>query len=157
MLTQQQQDSLKLIAAAAVASEKATGCPAELTAAQCIFESAWLSKAPGSNCFGIKVDGHGAGQQYVLTSEYINGQWEHMPLAFERYDSLEDCFADHARLIQSGVYAAAWQQYQADHDLNAFIAGVAAHYATDPNYWMLITQEANSSTVRDALEIARSA
>jgi flagellum-specific peptidoglycan hydrolase FlgJ len=63
MLTPQQEAALSQIVAAAVASERATGLPAELSAAQCIFESGWLSRMPGNNCFGIKPDDHGAGVQ----------------------------------------------------------------------------------------------
>jgi flagellum-specific peptidoglycan hydrolase FlgJ len=156
MLTPAQQAALSQIAAAAVSCEAATGCPAELTTAQCIFESAWLTRAPGNNCFGIKVDGHGAGQQYVLTHEFLDGSWQEMPLAFEKYATVADCFADHARLIQCGVYEPAWQQYQQDHDLDAYIAGVAAHYATAPGYRQSITAEAHAASVTAALQAARS-
>jgi flagellum-specific peptidoglycan hydrolase FlgJ len=155
MLTPQQQEAVRQIAEAAVDCETATGCPAALTAAQAIFESGYLSRRPGNNCFGIKADGHGAGTQYVVTHEYLNGTWEEMPLAFESYNSLADCFADHARLIQCGVYAAAWARFQADRDLDAYIAGVAAHYATDPNYARSITAEAHGATVTNALAAAR--
>jgi flagellum-specific peptidoglycan hydrolase FlgJ len=154
-LSPEQQDALKEIAQAAVLSEKETGCPAEMSAAQCIFESDWLTRAPGNNCFGIKSDAHGSGTQYILTHEYLNGQWEEMPLAFETYATLADCFSDHARLIQSGVYAPAWGRYQQNHDLNAYILAVSAHYATDPDYAQKITQEANSSTVQMAVQAAR--
>ena len=150
-LTAQQQEALVKIAAAAVSSEKQTGCPAELSAAQCIFESAWLSRCPGNNCFGIKSDAHGSGVQYILTHEYLDGTWEQMPLAFKTYTSLAECFSDHARLIQQGVYAKSWAQFQADGNLRDYIAGVAAHYATDPNYAAQITAEAFSSTVANAL------
>ncbi|MDE2099625.1 MAG: glucosaminidase domain-containing protein [Patescibacteria group bacterium] len=155
MLTPEQQDALRRIARAAVASEKATGVPAELTAAQCIFESAWLTRAPGNNCFGIKRDGKGDGVQYVLTHEYLDGQWKQIPLAFEVYPNLAACFSDHSRLIQTGVYAPAWQKYSSDHDLDALIKGVAAHYATDPEYAKKIALEANSSTVQLAVQAAR--
>lgn len=154
-MTPEQQEAVKQIATAAVASEAATGCPAELSAAQCIFESGYLTRAPGNNCFGIKRDHRGNGCQYILTSEFLNGQWEKMPLAFESYGSLADCFSDHARLIQSGVYAAAWVRYQADHNLDAYIAGVAAHYATDPTYRQKMTDEAHSLTVTSAVNAAR--
>lgn len=155
MLTPEQQDAVTKIAQAAVVSERATGCPAELTAAQCIFESAYLSRCPGNNCFGIKADAHGSGVQYALTREFIEGTWRVMRLAFETYVSLADCFSDHARLIQGGVYAAAWQTYQKDHDLDKYIAGVSAHYATDPAYAAKMKAEANSSTIQVAVQAAR--
>lgn len=155
MLTAQQQEALKRIAWAAILSEKETGCPAELSASQAIFESAWLSRAPENNCFGIKSDAHGSGVQYILTHEFLNGQWHEMPLAFEKYDSLTDCFADHARLLQGGVYAAAWMEYQSDRDLDKYITGISKHYATDPNYAAMIAGEAHSQSVSTALAAAR--
>ena len=148
---------LTVVAApAAVSSERTTMVPGELTLSQAIFESAWGSRSPGNNCFGIKCDAHGSGVQYVLTHEYLNGQWKEMPLAFEKYATLTDCFSDHARLIQQGVYAPAWAQYQKDRDLDAFIKGVAVHYANDPGYYTEIYAEANSDTVKNALSVARS-
>ncbi len=144
-----------IAAPAAVSSERATGVPAELSLSQAIFESGWGERAPGNNCFGIKCDAHGSGTQYILTHEYLNGQWKETPLAFEKYNTLADCFSDHARLIQQGVYATAWTQYQKDRDLDAFINGVAAHYATDPNYYDLIDKEAHSGTVKNSLVEAR--
>jgi flagellum-specific peptidoglycan hydrolase FlgJ len=155
MLTPEQEAAVERIAAAAVSSQVATGCPAALSAAQCIFESGYLSRCPGNNCFGIKADAHGSGTQYVLTHEFLDGSWTEMPLAFEAYPSLVDCFSDHARLIQNGVYAVAWQAYAASSKdasaLDEYIAGVAAHYATDPNYRTAITNEAHSATVQNAL------
>ena len=155
MLTPERQDALARIAVASVACEKETGVPAELTAAQCIFESGWLSQCPGNNCFGIKADTHGSGVQYVLTKEWISGEYVSESLAFESYATLADCFADHARLIQSGVYAPVWQRYRADRNLDAFIKGVSAHYATDPDYFVKIDGEAHSSTVQNALQQVR--
>jgi flagellum-specific peptidoglycan hydrolase FlgJ len=155
VLSTAQQAALQRIAAAAVDSEATTGVPAALTAAQCIFESGWLERCPGNNAFGIKRDHHGSGCQYVLTHEFLNGQWETMPLAFETYRTLADCFADHARLIQSGVYAPAWARFMANRDLDAYIAGVARFYATDPEYREKITAEAHSATVVNALRAAR--
>ena len=154
-LNPEQQDALQKIATAAVACEQETGCPAELTAAQCIFESGYLSRCPGNNCFGIKSDRCGSGDQYVLTHEYLSGEWVKVPQSFETYVTLADCFADHARLIQQGCYAAAWASYKANHNLDAFISGVAAHYATDPDYFATIKAEAHSPAVQMALQQVR--
>ena len=60
------------IADAAVAAEAATGCPAELMAAQCILESGWLSFAPQNNCFGIKTYSGEFGRQLLRTTEWFN-------------------------------------------------------------------------------------
>lgn len=43
---------LHCVGEAAVAGERETGCPAEISAAQCIVESAWLMIAPENHCFG---------------------------------------------------------------------------------------------------------
>lgn len=155
MLNPMQQDAVRRIAKAAIACERATGCPAELTAAQCIFESGYLAHAPGNNCFGIKRDHRGSGGQYILTREFLNGAWATMQQEFETYASLEDCFADHARLLQHGVYAAAWLRYQKDDNLDAYIAGVSALYATDPEYRKRISAMAHSSTVQTAVQQLR--
>lgn len=155
MLTSVQQAALLKISQASVETERSVGCPAEMSAAQAIFESDWLDVCPGNNCFGIKADAHGSGVQYCLTHEYLNGEWEEMPQAFETYSSLADCFTDHARLIQSGVYAPAWDRYQKDHDLHAYIVGVAIHYATNPSYAAMISTTTLSVTVQQAIQAAR--
>ena len=154
-MTQQQQQALAQIAQASVAAERATGCPAELSAAQCILESGWLSRCPDNNCFGIMPDHHGAGVQYFISREFLDGAWVTKQEAFEKYDTLADCFADHARLIQQGAYLPAWQQYQKDHDLDALIAGIAKHYATAPDYAKQVASLASAPYVSIAVQAAR--
>jgi len=155
MLTPDQMDAVQRIAQAAVQSERETGCPADFTMAQCIFESNYLTRCPGNNCFGIKADAHGSGVQYTITHEFLNGMWEQMQLAFETYVTLADCFSDHARLIQSGVYQDAWLQYLNDKNLDRYIVGVSLHYATDPMYSRNMLNEAHSSTVQSSLQAVR--
>jgi flagellum-specific peptidoglycan hydrolase FlgJ len=160
MLTPQQQTALVQIAYASVASEKATGLPAELSSAQCIFESAWLARCPGNNCFGIQPDNHGAGVQYSISKEFLDGSWVTKQEAFERYDSLADCFTDHARLITQGEpYAAAWGRYLGSDpkDLDTLIRGICPVYATDPAYTTKILMEAHSETLAKSLAGARAA
>ena len=154
MLTPQQQAALKQIAEAAVAAERETGVPAAISASQCILESAWLQVAPGNNCFGIKARTD-ANCQYCLTKEYLNGECVTRKLGFATYPSLAACFAAHARLLQFGVYAPAWRRYQANHDLDAYIRGVAEHYATDPVYAAKILQLAHGPHVCAAVKEAR--
>jgi flagellum-specific peptidoglycan hydrolase FlgJ len=103
MLTQPQEDFLALASKSAVQSEMQTGFPAAITVAQAIYESGWGKAMPGNNALGIKSDSKGSGVQYVLTEEYLNGQWIKEPLAFETYASVADCFVDHARLITTGA------------------------------------------------------
>lgn len=149
-------EALRRIAEAAVASERATGLPAELTAAQCILESGWLKKAPGNNCFGIKLARRHSMCQTFMTWEVENGQHVEKTAAFAAYPSLDDCFIDHALLITSGKpYAAAWAAYRADHDLDDLMQGVARKYATDPAYYRKIAKLAGRADVRDAIAKAR--
>jgi len=152
-MTPDQLAALRRIAEAAVAAERETGCPAEISAAQCIVESAWLQVAPGNNCFGIKAkDNH---CQYCLTKEYLNGEWTSQKLAFATYPTLAACFAAHARLLQTGAYAPAWLLYQGDHNLDTYIRGIAKHYATDPDYAAKILQLAHGPHVAAAIVEAR--
>ena len=153
MLTSAQLSALQTMAAAAVAAERATGCPAELSTAQCIVESAWLTRSPGNNCFGIKATDTNC--TYCQTKEYLNGQWSTLTLAFEAYAALADCFAAHARLLQRGVYLTAWNWYQQSHDLNSYIEGIAASYATDPGYASKILTLAHGPHVMAAIAAAR--
>jgi flagellum-specific peptidoglycan hydrolase FlgJ len=155
-LTPGQLDALVDIARAAVVSERVTGCPAELSAAQCILESDWLRRSPGNNCFGIKsTDGNG---QYLLTKEFIDGSWRREIDAFRVYDSLADCFIDHARLLTDGKpYADAWEHYREDpgHDLDTLIGAVARRYATDPAYAQEIMTLAHGPHVTASIAAAR--
>lgn len=144
-LTDKQLVALDQIAAAAVDCERATGIPAELTTAQCILESGWLTVAPKNNCFGIK---HTSGpDNYCLTSEFLNGKWEKKQLDFQAYPSLQACFAAHAELLKGGPYAVAWLEFLADHQLDSFMGGVAKRYATDPAYFSKIQLLAHSPSI----------
>jgi len=86
--------------------------------------------ASENNCFGATDDPC----QYCLTKDHLNGEWLSQKLALAMYLTLGACFAVHARLLQSGTYAPAWQRYQSDHDLDECIRGIADHCATDPGY-----------------------
>jgi flagellum-specific peptidoglycan hydrolase FlgJ len=153
MLTDKQKSALQMIAAAAVACELGTGCPAELSAAQCILESGWLTRCPGNNCFGIKATDDS--RVYTITKEFLNGTWKTLNLAFEKYATLADCFKAHARLIQGGRYAPAWKAYQQTHNLGALIAGIAPIYATAPDYAGLVSSIARSLSVTQEIADAR--
>ena len=165
-LTDSQTSALAQIAAAAVTCETETGFPAEISTAQCILESAWLTRmAAPFNCFGIKATD--SNQAYCITHEYLNGSWETCKLAFESYPDLAACFAAHARLILSGKpYRVAWEQYLTDdpflrasqsasHRLDELIRGIAPVYATDPNYAGELLTLAHGPHVTAALVAAR--
>ena len=87
-MTDQNRQTLEQIAAAAVASERTTGCPAELTAAQAILESGWLAHAPRFNCFGIKWRPRHTTSQVLMTTEYIDGKPIRKQETFAAFSSL---------------------------------------------------------------------
>ena len=107
-LTDSQTSALTQIAAAAVACETETGFPAEISAAQCILESAWLTRmATPCNCFGIKatVAQIQMGQATSCwTHETLGGQYQKMLQYFADYSTLGDCFDAHAHLLTTPWY-----------------------------------------------------
>ena len=154
MPNEQQLEALNQIAKAAVAAEAVTQCPAELTAAQCIVESAWLARYPDSNCFGIKATD--SNESYSFTREFIDGTWQNVLAAFETFPDLTACFIAHGNLIISGrYYKAAWAQYQSDKDVDALIRNVAQDYATDPGYATDLLELTDEAAVKAALAAAR--
>lgn len=155
-LTETQLDTLTEIARASVVAERVTGCPAELSTAQCILESDWLRRSPCFNCFGIK---HTSGpDNYQLTQEYVDGSWRSQRLDFQAYDSLPDCFIAHARLLTEGKpYAEAWAHYREDpqHCLDTLIGAVCRRYATDPQYTEKVLALSRGPHVVAAIAAAR--
>ena len=175
--------NLRLIAQAAVASAQATGCPAELQAAQCILETGWLSHAPGNNCFGIKSYPGESGRQLLRTREWLSDSELREFLAagagrtailiepvrrnaagrtlysvqdwFACFPTLGDCFARRAALFDSGRYAPHAAAYRADRDLEALVRGVASVYATDPAYADRLLALIRDPRVQAALSAAR--
>jgi len=164
-LTQEQrQVALARIAEASVIAEKATDCPAELSAAQCILETGWLQHYPkdSNNVFGIKDTDRYPGAVYVFTKEFENGEWRTLKLAFESYPTLADCFIDHGRLITGGFnhnkpncYSPAYNLFRVDRDVEAFARRISAHYATDPAYAGKIVSLMNRDDVAEAIATAR--
>lgn len=175
--------NLPAIAAAAVASERATGFPAEIIAAQCALESAWLTKMSGEcNAFGIKATGDDPGK-LVWTLEWFtaeelarflrgnerrsatptgksDGVRKQYRVAdyFRSYNSLAECFADHARLVTQGApYREAWEAFEHDRDVSRLIDGIAKRYATAPDYALKVKQIAAQANVQAALRKAREA
>ena len=180
---EQRTANLARIAAAAVATERATGVPAELCAAQCILESAWLEKAPGNNPFGIKAR---AGQPStpVLTTEFLTppqldrvrasgkqiqsvepstGGKQKVMLVdqFAAFPTLTDAFTAYANLLVTGKYfAPRFGRYQQHKNLAQLLSDMKGTdgqppYATDPNYDTKILQLANQNNVKTALTAAR--
>ncbi|MCX6599827.1 MAG: glucosaminidase domain-containing protein [Acidobacteria bacterium] len=180
---EQRTANLARIAAAAVATEAATGVPAELCTAQCILESAWLEKAPGNNPFGIKAR---AGQPStpVLTTEFLTPQQLDRVRAsgkeirsvepstggkqkvmmvdqFAAFPTLADAFTAYANLLVKGKYfAPRFARYQEHKNLPQLLADMKGAdgqppYATAPDYDTKILQLVNQNNVKTALAAAR--
>lgn len=81
---------------------------ASVTLAQWIIESGWGKYASGeNNFFGVKstqeqiAEGHATAR---LTHETIGGVYMPMMQYFANYNSVEDCFMAHAKLLSTSPY-----------------------------------------------------
>jgi flagellar protein FlgJ len=139
-------------AEAAEAAEKATGIPSEHILGQAALESGWGKKEPrmadgtsSHNLFGIKAGANWTGKvAEVTTTEYIGGVARKVTAKFRAYDSYEDSFKDHARLLsQSPRYAQTVAQADT---AKGFAQGLQkAGYATDPAYADKLTKVINTT------------
>ena len=137
-------DAPQEIIAAAQASQAKYGIPSEVTIAQWKLESGSGKKMPAgsNNPFGIKAK---AGQPFVEseTKEFINGEIQTVKQKFAKFDSLEDAFDAHAKLLATGaVYANARKQKD---DPQAFADALTGTYATDPQYGTKLKSLMNQS------------
>jgi len=138
--------------AAADAAERATGIPAANILGQAALESGWgkreIRTADGSNShnlFGIKATSGWKGKvAEVTTTEYIGGVARKVTAKFRAYDSYEEAFKDHARLLsQSPRYSQAVAQADS---VRAYAQGLQrGGYATDPAYADKLTQVINTA------------
>ncbi len=119
---------------AALESTRNSGLPAGITVAQAALESAWgqsqLSRE-ANNYFGIKA--HGEHEYIELpTTEVVKGVSVRTVARFAKYTSVTECFSDRDRLILTlACYADARNNAS---DPEAFVCGLAKHWATDPHY-----------------------
>jgi hypothetical protein len=120
-----------------------TGIPAEYFIAANISESNW-GAAPGNELFGIKAHAGVASTGPLGTWEAGQGA---VNASFAAYPSANAAYADFVRLIStSPTYAAAWAQFQKDHDPDALFRNInAAGYATDPSWGGKISSLAKST------------
>lgn len=131
----QKREILPRILESARAASAGTGFPVSLAAAQCILESAWLSRAPGNNPFGIKRAARHAKWQTFRTREVIEGKEIATFCQFAAYESLEDAFKDYVWLITHGTpYKAAWSAFLTHANPRTLASDIAKVYATDPKY-----------------------
>ncbi len=147
------------IAPAAISSESLTGVPAEATCAQCVLESAWLTKLSGrNNAFGIKgLPGSlhythewftaaershflslGGGRTAELDEPRqvdAKGRTKYVVQDYFRdFDTLSDCFTRHALLLTEGRYQPHLKAYREGGTVEQFVRGIAPIYATSPSY-----------------------
>lgn len=156
-LTETQLAALKSIADAAVESERSSGVPAELVASQCVLESAWLTRfsAP-HNALGIKAAARHDQTRVSLTKEHESGAMREQLARFAAFESLADCFRDHAFIITTLTrYGAAWQGYLKSKNLESLVRGVAEVYATDPDYASKLLRVQASQPFKNAIAAAR--
>lgn len=118
---------------------------------QAAQESAWGTKAPGNNFFGVKdTDGVNGNEQLITTTEYSKNGNLKFPVIlkriftgklfkytikdyFRKYDSAEIAFNDHVTFFEKNKRYATALKYKMDP--GRFFEEIAkAKYATDPNY-----------------------
>jgi flagellar protein FlgJ len=137
---------------AAKAAEAATGIPASNILGQAALESGWgkheIKMKDGSsshNLFGIKANADWKGKvAEVTTTEYIGGVPRQVTAKFRAYDSYEEAFKDHARLLTKSPR---YSQTVAQADTaRGYAQGLQkAGYATDPAYADKLTKVINTT------------
>lgn len=121
------------IATAAIASQLHWKVPASVTLAQWAVESAWGASMPpdSNNPFGIKAVAGQAGVD-AGTREVIGGQDISIVAKFRKFETLQEAFDLHGKLLATNkVYAPAMAQTA---DPEAFADALTGVYATDPKY-----------------------
>jgi peptidoglycan hydrolase FlgJ len=138
---------------AAKAASASSGIPAAHILGQAALETGWgkrvIRTADGKdshNLFGIKATSGWTGKvAEVTTTEYIGGQPRKVTAKFRAYDSYEEAFKDHARLLTQGKRYQATAVAQAD-TAQGFASGLQkAGYATDPAYAEKLTRVINTT------------
>lgn len=138
--------------AAADAAEQATGIDASHILGQAALESGWgkheikmKDGTPSHNLFGIKATSDWKGKvAEVTTTEYIGGVARKVTAKFRAYDSYEDAFKDHARLLtRSPRYSQTVAQADTARE---YAQGLQkGGYATDPAYAEKLTRVINTT------------
>jgi flagellar protein FlgJ len=138
--------------AAAKAAELSSGIPASNILGQAALESGWgkheirlKDGTPSHNLFGIKATADWKGKvAEVTTTEYMSGVPHRVTARFRAYDSYEDAFKDHAKLLtQSPRYSQTVAQADT---AKGFARGLQkAGYATDPAYADKLTKVINTT------------
>jgi len=132
------------------------GVPARALVAQAALETGWgrrLVQKNGEtshNLFGIKAGGRWSGSRMsASTHEFVEGVRRSERADFRAYGSVAESFADYARLLGNGRYAAARGSGE---DVHRFASALQhAGYATDPAYAKKISAIAHGATLNRAL------
>jgi hypothetical protein len=118
---------------AAQAAQRAWKIPAAVTISQWALESSWGRSMPtgSNNPFGIKAVGN---QPFVTasTKEFEGGKWVTIQAKFRKFDSLDDAFDEHGKLLATAKPYGDARKHQDDPD--AFADALTGVYATDPDY-----------------------
>lgn len=137
---------------AARATEAASGIPAAFMLAQAALETGWGRRdirmpdgSPSNNLFGIKATPGWRGPvTEITTTEYIGGVPRTVRASFRAYASIEESFADYARLItQSRRYAGVVAQAETAQGFAQALQ--RAGFATDPAYADKLTGVINTT------------
>ena len=132
------------------------GVATKALVAQAALETGWgqhvIRRGDGvssHNLFGIKSHGWSGDSVKVSTLEYRDGVAAKELASFRAYGSLEDCFEDYARFIESNPrYRKA---LEAAADPESYLRELqAAGYATDPNYAEKISRIMQSPVLSQA-------
>src|ERR1019366_1607542 len=68
----------------------------------------------------------------AMTTENINGENQRIKAKFAKYDSIEEAFDAHAKLLATGKAYAEARKHEDDPE--AFADSLTGKYATDPQY-----------------------
>lgn len=116
---------------------------AKLTVAQWADESGWGQHQTENNPFGIKAV-EGQRSVSLATTEYVDGVARKVFQDFACFDTMNEAFDAHAKLITTGAnFAPAWNEYCQSQQIpivsfQNFVRSIAVHYATYPKYGDLI-------------------
>lgn len=130
------------------------GVSAKALVAQAALETGWGRRLVGgdksNNLFGIKSTGGWRGAKVEsATHEFVDGKRQNQRAQFRAYDSVQQSFADYARLMRNERYSGA---IAAGDDASRFASALQkAGYATDPSYAAKISAIANGPTLQRAL------
>jgi len=118
---------------AALASRLRWNVPVSVTLAQWVVESAWGAAIPpgSNNPFGIKATADQPGVDSP-TREVIDGASTTITARFRKFDSLNEAFDQHGKLLATAaVYQTTMLQAR---NPDAFADALSGVYATDPQY-----------------------